>query len=108
MRIPFSRAKKHKFPDGYPGDAPSSNPNKPIKYACHKCNKNFPPVPNPLSPEGIAWKEKGETIECERCKHPLCGDCKRAKPVKVEPAVDEDVLERVRVKLAGLGVGSGS
>lgn len=47
-------------------------------------------------------------MECARCGHSLCGDCKRAKPVKVEPAVDEDVLERVRAKLAGLGVGGGS
>lgn len=103
---PRDPAKKHKFPDGYPGDAPSSNPNKPIKYACHKCNKTFPPVPNPSSPEGIAWKEKGETVECARCGHGLCGDCKRVKPAKVEPPVDEEVLERVRAKLADLGVGS--
>jgi len=104
---PRDPPKKHKFPDGYPGDAPSTNPSKPIKYACHKCNKVFPPIPNPASPEGIAWKESGQTLECERCKHSLCEDCHRAKPVKVEPMPDEDVLERVRVKLAGLGVARG-
>ncbi|KAG9247699.1 hypothetical protein BJ878DRAFT_146090 [Calycina marina] len=41
---PRGPAKKRKYPDGYPGDAPSSNPILPMKYDGHKCNKTYPPV----------------------------------------------------------------
>ncbi|KAF5872792.1 uncharacterized protein Bfra_006155 [Botrytis fragariae] len=36
---PRNPSKKKKYPDGYPGDQPSST-NK--KFACHKCDKTFP------------------------------------------------------------------
>jgi len=97
------RAKKKKFPDGYPGDAPSDDTSKPVKYSCHKCSKVFPPVPHPDSEEGKAQAD-APPLECERCQHPRCSDCTRAAPVKVEPAPDPDVLKSVQAKLAALNV----
>ena len=59
---PRDPPKKKYYPDGYPGDAPSSDTSKPVKFNCHKCNKTFPPVlPN-----------EQEAAECERCQHPRC------------------------------------
>lgn len=98
-----NRAKKKKYPDGYPGDAPSANTSIPIKYACHKCNKTFPPVPHPSTPEGVAFKQ-GQAPECTRCKHPLCSECPRAPPAKVEPSPDPEVLKSVQAKLAALNI----
>ncbi|KAE8443403.1 hypothetical protein EG329_001884 [Mollisiaceae sp. DMI_Dod_QoI] len=104
---PRDPAKKKKYPDGYPGDAPSSNTSLPVKYSCHKCSKIFPPVPHPDSPEGIARKESNvEPLECARCRHHMCPDCPRAPPVRVEPAPDPEVLKSVREKLAMLSVES--
>jgi len=103
---PRDPPKKKKYPDGYPGDAPSSDTTKPVKYACHKCTKVFPPVPHPDSLEGIARKESNVELLCNRCQHPLCPDCPRAAPVKVEPAPDPEVLKSVREKLAALSVDS--
>lgn len=101
---------------------------------CHKCNKAFPPIPNPnavraasasdgskneanvVSPasegkEASAGEEGTKELKCERCSHQFCDSCPRARPVKVDPGlhpgVDEDVLERVRRRLAGLGVDDG-
>lgn len=100
---PRDPAKKKYFPDGYPGDAPSSDPTRPIKYACHKCNKTFPAVPNPADPSYV----KPESMpECIRCKHELCGDCKRAKPARVEPEIDPEVLRSVQEKLKALNISS--
>lgn len=100
---PRDPAKKKKYPDGYPGDAPSANTSIPIKYACHKCNKTFPPVPHPSTPEGVAFKQ-GQAPECTRCKHPLCSECPRAPPAKVEPSPDPEVLKSVQAKLAALNI----
>jgi hypothetical protein len=97
---PRDPAKKKKYPDGYPGDAPSSNPSAPIKYSCHKCSKTFPAIPNPATSG-----EPTPNLECVRCHHELCKECPRAVPVKVEPAPDPAVLEKVREKLARLDVG---
>ena len=63
--------KKH-YPDGYPGDAPSSTSTSPVKYNCHKCNKTYPPVPHPKSPEGLALGGEIEPLECTRCSHQRC------------------------------------
>lgn len=101
---PRDPAKKKNYPDGYPGDKPSDDITKPVKYACHKCSKVFPPVPHPDSEEGKALAEKNEPLACVRCHHEKCADCQRAKPVKVEPAPDPEVLKSVQAKLAGLGV----
>jgi hypothetical protein len=103
--LTYSSAKKRKFPDGYPGDAPSSDTSHPVKYSCHKCNKVFPAVPHPDSPEGIALaKSDADPLICVRCKHPRCSECPRAPPSQVEPAPDPDVLKSVEAKLAALNV----
>jgi hypothetical protein len=100
---PRDPAKKKKYPDGYPGDAPSDDISKPVKYACHKCSKVFPPVPHPDSEEGKA-QAGSEPQECVRCQHPRCSECPRAPPMKVEPAPDPDVLKSVEARLAALDV----
>jgi len=100
---PRDPARKKKYPDGYPGDAPSSDTSKPVKYTCHKCNKVFPPVPHPDTPEGKAFRA-GDPLPCVRCQHPLCGDCPRAPPQKVEPTPDPDVYKSVQSKLAALKI----
>ncbi len=103
-------AKKKKYPDGYPGDAYSDDITKPIKYACHRCSKVYPPVPHPDSEEGKAAADADAAPpECVRCQHPKCEACPRAPPAKVEPAPDPDVMRSVEAKLAALDVGhSGS
>jgi len=102
---PRDPAKKKKYPDGYPGDAWSSDTSRPVKYSCHKCNKVFPAVPHPDSPEGIALAQSdSEPLVCVRCQHPRCSECPRAPPSRVEPAPDPDVLKSVETKLAALNV----
>ncbi|CZS97735.1 hypothetical protein WAI453_008801 [Rhynchosporium graminicola] len=97
--------KKKKYPDGYPGDAFSSNTTIPVKFSCHKCLKVFPAVPHPDSEEGKARREGNvEPLACVRCNHPMCSDCPRAKPVRVEPAPDPDVLRAVQARLAALNI----
>jgi hypothetical protein len=96
-------AKKKKFPDGYPGDAYSDDITKPIKYACHRCGKVYPPVPHPDSEEGKAAADAAPP-ECVRCQHPKCDSCPRAAPAKVDPAPDPDVMKSVQAKLAALNV----
>ncbi|KAH9223117.1 hypothetical protein DL95DRAFT_125850 [Leptodontidium sp. 2 PMI_412] len=105
VECPRDPAKKKKYPDGYPGDAFSSNTSIPVKYSCHKCLKVFPAVPHPDSEEGIARKASGaEPLACVRCQHPMCSECPRAPPAKVEPAPDPEVLKSVQAKLAALSV----
>ncbi|PBP25554.1 hypothetical protein BUE80_DR003462 [Diplocarpon rosae] len=94
------RDKKKYYPDGYPGDAPSPNPARPIKYKCHRCTQVFPPVVPPL-----ASAEMAAPLECLRCKHVWCADCPPAPPARVEPVPDPEVLKSVRAKLAALSVG---
>ncbi|PVH86678.1 hypothetical protein DL98DRAFT_309198 [Cadophora sp. DSE1049] len=105
VECPRDPAKKKTYPDGYPGDAFSTNTAIPVKYSCHKCLKVFPPVPHPNSEEGIARKESGaEPLTCVRCQHPMCSECPRAPPARVEPAPDPEVLKAVQAKLAALSV----
>ena len=59
---PREPAKKNQYPDGYPGDQPSSDPSRPVKFNCHKCNQTYPPV----------LLDDKEALECERCKHQRC------------------------------------
>ena len=77
-------AKKKKFPDGYPGDVYSDDTSKPVKYACHKCSKVFPPLPHPDSEEGKSAAGAAPP-ECVRCKHPKCESCPRAAPATHPP-----------------------
>jgi hypothetical protein len=89
-----NRAKKKKYPDGYPGDAYSATSTAPLKYKCHQCLKIFKPIPHPNSPPS-----------CIRCGHAKCSECPRAPIVKVDPAPDPEVLKSVAAKLAMLNVG---
>jgi hypothetical protein len=94
---PRDPAKKHKYPDGYPGDAPSSNPTRPLKFTCHQCTKAFPPIP-PSNIDSL-------TPECTQCGHQKCAECPRVKPKKVDPEPDPDVVRSVEAKLAALKIG---
>lgn len=102
---PRDPAKKKKYPDGYPGDAFSTNTSLPVKYSCSKCSKVFPAVPHPESQEGKDLvASNAEPQKCVRCGHDRCPDCPRAPPVRVEPAVDPEVLKSLEAKLAALSV----
>ncbi|KAF7869899.1 hypothetical protein EAF04_004683 [Stromatinia cepivora] len=89
---PRDPPKKKKYPDGYPGDQPSSTK----KFACHKCDKTFP---NLESSDPMITQQ-----ECRRCKHVRCDMCKIALPRKVIPEPDPEVLRRVEEKLRGLSI----
>lgn len=93
---PRDPAKKKKFPDGYPGDAPSKDTSIWIKYSCHKCRKVFPPVP-PSSGDEVKQN-------CVRCGHERCNNCTRAPIVKVEYEPDPEIVKRVEAKLAALNI----
>lgn len=98
-------AKKKKYPDGYPGDAFSTNTSLPVKYSCSKCSKVFPPVPHPDSQEGKDLDASGaEPQICARCGHSRCSECPRAPPRKVEPTFDPDVLKSLEAKLKSLDI----
>ncbi|TVY16818.1 hypothetical protein LARI1_G004462 [Lachnellula arida] len=97
---PRDPAKKRRYPDGYPGDAPSSNTSLPVKYACHRCTKVFPPIPHPDS--GLEQPKQ----DCVRCHHERCSECRRAPPRRIEPEPDPELLKRVEAKLAALHVGT--
>ncbi|TGO12902.1 hypothetical protein BTUL_0080g00220 [Botrytis tulipae] len=74
---PRNPPKKKKYPDGYPGDQPSST-NK--KFACHKCDKTFP--------QHSSSDPKPSMQECTR----------------LVPEPDPEVLRRVEEKLRGLSI----
>lgn len=97
------RAKKKNYPNGYPGDAPSSDTSKPVKYTCHLCTKPFPLAPHPDSTEGKA-ESQGTRPECVRCGHERCEKCPRARPRKVEPDPDPEIMRMVEAKLAELNI----
>ncbi|THV49844.1 hypothetical protein BGAL_0176g00030 [Botrytis galanthina] len=90
---PRNPSKKKKYPDGYPGDQPSST-NK--KFACHKCDKTFP--------HHSSLDPKTSMQECTSCKHVRCDMCMIAVPRKVVPEPDPEVLRRVEEKLRGLSI----
>lgn len=98
------RAKKKAYPDGYPGDEPSSTSTAPIKYSCHICHLHYPPVPHPQSPEGLALGDTIEPLECARCGHSRCTSCRRARPRKVKGArtPDPSLVQNLDAKLAAL------
>ena len=81
------RAKKDKYPYGYPGDAFGAN-SIPY-YACHNCQTKFPPNPT-------------EETECPGCQHKKCESCERLRPKKVAPEPDPEVWQSVQAKLAEL------
>ncbi|KAI1334046.1 hypothetical protein F5Y15DRAFT_318778 [Xylariaceae sp. FL0016] len=78
---------KKKYPYGYPNDEPGEN-NKGV-HSCHECKKKFPP-------------NVDHGYECPRCSHPMCAQCPRVKPRKVDPEPDPDILESLRLRMAEL------
>ncbi|KAM0147734.1 hypothetical protein ACHAQE_010007 [Botrytis cinerea] len=90
---PRNPSKTKKYPDGYPGDQPSS---KIKKFACHKCDKTFP--------HHSSSDPSSNIQECTRCKHVRCDMCMIAVPRKVVPEPDPEVLRRVEEKLRGLTI----
>ncbi|RDL30371.1 uncharacterized protein BP5553_10249 [Venustampulla echinocandica] len=100
---PRDPAKKKNYPNGYPGDAPSSDTSKPVKYTCHLCTKAYPPVPHPDSDEGKA-QGPGTKPACVRCGHERCERCPRAAPRKVEPDPDPEIMRMIEAKLAELNI----
>lgn len=94
------RAKRDKYPYGYPGDEPSAT--GAIRYTCHLCRKHFPPIPNPSSPEGQELGDDLPRLDCIRCGHTRCDSCPRARPGEVEPGPDAEIVRTVEAKLTAL------
>ncbi|KAJ2905440.1 hypothetical protein MKZ38_005538 [Zalerion maritima] len=86
---PRDPSKKNKYPLGYPGD--EFGPNAVPQFGCHECQTLFPPS-----------TEDG--TECSKCKHPKCGQCARAKPRKIDPEPDPEVLKSIQAKIEKLGI----
>lgn len=85
-----NRAKKDKYPYGYPGDefGARSIP----RYKCHQCKTRFP-------------ADAAEGTACAKCGHPRCPSCPRLKPQRVEPEPDPEILKSIEVRLSKLRVG---
>ncbi|KFH48664.1 hypothetical protein ACRE_004370 [Hapsidospora chrysogenum ATCC 11550] len=88
---PRDPPKKDKYPFGYPGDAfgPSSVP----RYECERCHSLYP-----------ADAENG--IKCTQCGREKTDESPRARPRKVEPEPDPEILKRIEARMAALSVGS--
>jgi len=86
---PRDPAKKDKYPFGYPGDefGPYSIPH----YECTKCKSIYP-----------TGAEDG--VECKKCGNPKSDDSPRAKPRKVEPEPDPEIMKKINEKLEALRV----
>jgi hypothetical protein len=80
----MTRAKKDKYPYGYPGDEFGAK--SIAHYECHDCKAPFPP------------NATAET-ECAKCKHKKCDSCQRIRPRKVEPEPDPEVWKSLQAKL---------
>lgn len=84
------RDERHKYPYGYPNDEPGEK----FKgvHACHECGTKFP-------------LNADDDTECANCTHKKCTDCPRVRPKKVEPELDPDVLEGLRLRWEELKLG---
>lgn len=100
---PRNPSKNNKYPDGYPGDQPSSMVKK---FACHKCDKTFPILESVSSSDQVLSTNQllSTNQECRRCKHVRCDLCKIAVPRKVIPEPDPEVLRRVEEKLRAFSI----
>jgi hypothetical protein len=83
------RAKKDKYPYGYPGDA--FGPNSTPHYECHECKTKYPP-------------DTADGTECAKCSHKKCESCPRLTPRKVDPEPDPEIWKRVQEKLGALDI----
>lgn len=88
--LTICRAKKDKYPYGYPGDefGARSTP----RYRCHQCKTRYP-------------ADSAEGTECTKCAHPRCADCPRLKPQRVEPEPDPEILKAIEARLSKLKIG---
>lgn len=84
------RDERHKYPYGYPNDEPGEK----FKgvHACQDCGTKFP-------------GDADIGTECANCSHKKCADCPRVRPKKVEPEIDPDVLENLRLRWEELKLG---
>lgn len=85
-----NRAKKSKYPYGYPGDefGAKSIPH----YRCHECFSDYPP--------GVT-----NGTACTNCSHEKCNICERLRPQKVEVKPDPEALRSVQEKMAAMELG---
>lgn len=83
------RPKKDKYPFGYPGD--EFGPNSVPHYECEKCKAVYP-------------TDAANGTECRKCKNPKSKSSPRARPRKVEPIPDPDVVKQIQIKLDSLKV----
>ncbi|TFA99273.1 hypothetical protein CCMA1212_008971 [Trichoderma ghanense] len=86
---PRDPPKKDKYPFGYPGD--EFGPNSVPHYECAKCKTIYP-------------QDAADGTECRKCKTPKSKASPRARPRKVEPIPDPDVLKQIEAKLDSLKV----
>ncbi|KAH6607783.1 hypothetical protein Trco_004096 [Trichoderma cornu-damae] len=86
---PRDPPKKDKYPFGYPGD--EFGPNSVPHYECEKCKTVYP-------------KNAENGTECRKCRCPKSNASPRARPRKVEPIPDPDVLQQIQAKLDKLKV----
>jgi hypothetical protein len=89
LLISLNSPKKDKYPFGYPGDefGPSSIPH----YECEKCKTLYP-------------TDVTDGTPCKSCGNPKTEAAPRAKPRKVEPEPDPEILKQIQLKLAALSV----
>ncbi|KAK8161894.1 hypothetical protein IWX90DRAFT_283682 [Phyllosticta citrichinensis] len=104
-KCPRDPAKKKKWPDGYPGDAPASEsetdvdavkrpdrtwrkPRQRVRWTCENCQTLF--------------MEKSKS--CANCGHDRCLNCPRAPAKKHRKETDPAVLESVEEKLSRFNV----
>ncbi len=90
------RAKKHKYPYGYPGDAVSESNRY---FACHLCAKVFPAVGDDANVQ---------MPECKRCQHVRCPACAPATPRRVEPESDPEELKKLEERIKDMNLGQGA
>ncbi|KAI2624827.1 hypothetical protein GGS21DRAFT_532306 [Xylaria nigripes] len=78
---------KEAYPFGYPNDKPGMK----FKglFACHECKTKYSP-------------EAEEGAKCSACTHEKCARCLRIRPRKVEPELDPDIMETLRLRVAAL------
>ncbi|KAF2143861.1 uncharacterized protein K452DRAFT_268304 [Aplosporella prunicola CBS 121167] len=102
-KCPRDPAKKKKWPDGYPGDAPASEsesepevhrqpkpertwrkPRMRVRWQCEDCDTFF----------------VDKSKECANCGHERCPTCTRLPPKKIKKEPDPETLRAVEEKLA--------
>lgn len=86
---PRDPPKTEKYPLGYPGD--EYGPNAVPQASCYNCHSLFPP-------------KAADGTECSKCSRPKDAKCTRAKPRKVQPGPDPEVVKSLEAKFGNLGI----